>query len=316
MPAASILLMGLFCAVCSAAPSLQINKGPVQPVPSWTGPTNDQDAVSGQWFVRLDNGSNIWRTHEFYDNVNPDYGGGYLSHMAIYGRTANIVYTNITIIGFDIIATISNDVPSLSAWRDGTNSHEEFLITASQHELVLYGVILCAEFAVSGLDNLQNPWHAPYTDRQPYIIATNEDRLAWYCWTPENEPHKNPDGAYFVPGWNFGDIAPGSGVTRRLSFTVDSPGIIPGTDLHNTIVESNGSGMDVLVNRTSSLKISDWIDELTPDIPFLFGPYPEFPFKGSDCSVFHNIPEPAILPALLLLLLLTRKTPGISSNYG
>jgi hypothetical protein len=311
MPAAAILLTGLFCAVCSAAPSLQINKGPVQPIPSWTGPTNDMDAVSGQWFTRLDNMSNIWRTHEFYDNVNPDFGGGYLSHMAIYGRTANIIYNGDKIIGFDIIATISNDVPALSAWLDGTNSHGEFLVTASQHELVLYGAILCTEFAVSGLDNLQNPWHAPYVDRQLYIIATNEDRLAWFCWTPENEPHKNPDGAYFVPGWNFGDIAPGSGVTRRLSFTIDAPGIGPGDGdpRYQSIIDSS-IGIDILANRTTSLKISDWIDELPNDIPTLVGPYPEYPFKGSNCSVFHNIPEPAILPILFLLLLLPRKTPG------
>jgi hypothetical protein len=295
------------CAVCSAAPSLQINKGPVLPIPSYTGPTNDQDAVSGQWFVRLDNGSNVWRTHEFYDNVNPDYGGGYLSHKAIYGRIANLVFdVNSAIIGFDIIATVSNDVPALSPWRDGTNSHSETLSTPLQHDQVLYGVKLCAEFAISDLNNLQQPWFPPYLDHSLYIIATNEDLLAWYCWTPGNQPNKNPDGAYFVPAWDFGDIPPGQGATRRLSFIIDDPGTSPGENLHNTLIESEASSIDVLVNRTTSLKISHWIDEFSQDIPILYGVYPEFPYGGSSCSVFHNIPEPTCTASFVLLLLLKK----------
>ena len=112
--AGSVVLLALMCSVCSAAPSLEINKGPVRPLASYSGPTNDQHAASGQWFIRLDNGSNIWRSHEFYDNVNPDFGGGYLSYQAIYGRIANLVFDGTTITGFDIIATVSNDVPALS----------------------------------------------------------------------------------------------------------------------------------------------------------------------------------------------------------
>ena len=43
---------------------------------------------------------------------------------------------------------------------------------------------------------------------------------------------------------------------------------------------------DILLNRTTSLKISTWIDDPAPDTGYA---YPEEPLRGSDASVFFNL---------------------------
>jgi len=51
---------------------------------------------------------------------------------------------------------------------------------------------------------------------------------------------------------------------------------------------------DVFVNRTTSLKISNWLDNLVADTGI---PYPNDPLLSSDVSVFF-FPEPGTLALL------------------
>ena len=89
------ILISVFAIQLSfVAPSLTITKPPVMPVPSWTGPagslppvlpgSGDPHTEMGQWFVdKATHSIYTNRTHEFYDNVKPDFGGGYASCTAI-----------------------------------------------------------------------------------------------------------------------------------------------------------------------------------------------------------------------------------------
>ncbi len=146
---------------------------------------------------------------------------------------------------------------------------------------------MSVEFAIADLATLPTSFANPYSEGEaPYIIAENEDQLAWYCWTPENEEDLLPIGDYYVPTWDFGDIAMGASSSRPLSFTVGGAGI----DLNDPRYHLLQSTDDLFLNRTSSLKISDWVDNLMADSSSVL--------CGSDVSVFHNIPEPATLGLL------------------
>jgi hypothetical protein len=296
-----------------AAPSLQITKPPVVPVPSWTGPVQDPHAMAGQWFMDLNSGVEHWRTHEFHDNVSPQGGGGFASFHAIWGFAFDVISDaqgNIT--SFDILATITNDVPAMEPWLDGGNSHLEFrpfIDLEDQYVGELIDTKLTAEFAISLVAGPPpiNDWPiGPYRDPGlPHIVATNEDQLAWYCWCPTNDIQElTPPGTYSVPTWDFGTIPPGSAASRVLMF-VCIPPIPPGDPRHAAITLSSESGLDILLNRTTSLKISTWLDDLGPD-PGI--PYPEVePFRGSDCSVFHNVPEPSFFCLGMVCFLLLKK---------
>ena len=100
-------------------------------------------------------------------------------------------------------------------------------------------------------------------------------------------------GDFYVPTWDFGDIARGQSVTRTLSFIVDGAGLDPADPRAELLV--NPDRPDLLANRTTSLKISTWIDNLTADTGIA---YPQDPLRGSDASVFHNIPEPTMMVLL------------------
>ena len=312
-----ILLLCCSVSLVFSAPSLQITKPPVAPVPSWTGPVQDPDAIAGQWFFDFHTGAEHWRTHEFHDNVSPQGGGGWASSRAIWGIAFNVIMdAQGSIISFDIFATITNDVPAMDPWLDGGNSHREvrpFFDIEDQYIGEMLETKLTAEFAISLLAGPPpiNNWPAgPYRDPNldpplSYIIATNEDQLAWYCWCPTSEDQSlKPPGAYYVPTWDFGNIPPGAGASRVLMF-VCLPPIPPGDPRHAAITASSEGGLDILLNRTTSLKISTWLDDLGID-PGI--PYPEVePFRGSDCSVFHNIPEPALSCLVIVCILLLKR---------
>ena len=300
-----VILIGSF--IVRAAPSLQITKPPVTPVPSWTGPVQDPHAVAGQWFYDYATGTTNRRTHEFYDNVFPGFGGGPASFGAINGVVVNLLFDPnppFNLVGFDILATIINDTPTLDPWMPGSNQHNENLAVEEQYVGELFDVKLTAEFAVSDMTNIPALWMPPYFDNFPHIIATNEDEIAWYCWTPDNEEALIPYGNYYVPTWDFGNIAPGASASRVLSFSVIPPGLDLGDFRRAALEMSFNDGSDILMNRTTSLKISTWLDTLFIDMGT---PYPEEPLRGSDCSVFHNIPEPAVVIILFPLLFILRK---------
>lgn len=287
-----LVVMIVICAsliistVATAAPSLSITKPPVVPVGSGTGPARDPDAIQGQWF-KCGTVEEV-RRNEFYDNKYGDGGSLTYSTNAIYGRAKNLVYNQGNIIAFDIDATITNDTPwGEGPWADGINSHGEVLHTTNQYIGTLYDTKLTGDFALSDLLNVPIAWAGPYRDNQPYIIAGNEDQLAWYCWTNV--------GGYYVPTWDFGDILIGQSVTKTLSFTVGGAGLAAGDARFYSVFESDAYGYDLLSNRTTSLKISNWLDNLVRDDGT---PYPVNPLLSSNVGVFHNVPEPGSLVAL------------------
>jgi len=310
----AILISAFVIQLSFGAPSLTITKPPVTPGVSWTGPSsptypiNDPHATNGQWFLDPQSGNYDYRTHEFHDNI-VGSGGGFAGFFAIYGYVSAITYVagpGTPIAAFDITATISNDIPALSAWLSGNNSHGEqriFTNMADQKfEGTLLDVKLTAEFSIDPNPPAPPlpPIGPPYFDpnSEVHIEAINNQQLAWYCWTPENPQDLQPWGGFHVPTWDFGNIPLGAGVTKIMRFNVNAP--MPATDPRYLVIDGSfQTGDDIFLNRTTSLKISDWIESIYGDNGTA---YPGQGEEGhsSDVSVFHNIPEPGIFAGLLL----------------
>lgn len=276
--------------IAAAAPSLDIRKPPVVPPVSYTGPTVDPNAALGQWFRDRMTGAEEPRTHEFYDNAT-GHGGGHFGSVAIYGIVTNIVYSPLNgyIVGFSIMAAIRNDTPATTPWNGGQDSHGENLGTDLQYQGVLKDAKLVCSFASDPQLLPPTPWIPPYTKQDPQIYSTDHEQLAWYCWTPDNPIGRMPYGGYYVPTFDFGDIPPGQAVLRYLNFTVSGAGLPP-TDPRYTVIQNSQQNVDIFMNRTTSLKVSDWMDSLYADAGF---PYFDLG-NGSDVSVFHNMFEQPI----------------------
>ena len=277
-----------------AGPSLPVTKPPVTNDLTRTyrtGPSQDPNAVQGQWFTNVVSGGLEVRSHEFYDNVLAS-GGGWAGAAAISGHVSSVVYdgSGINIQAFSIDATIRNDLIQEveGPWADGSNSHSETLRTDSNYVGRMKSVRLAVEFALADSAKIPGNWADPYRlTASPFIIAANEDLWAWYCWNPE-EPVATP-GDYFVPAWDFGDIAVGGSATRTLTFLVAGAGIPPVDARFGLILSSFQTTNDILLNRTTSLKISTWLDDPAVDTGL---PYP-YDFEGgglrnSEVSVFHD----------------------------
>jgi hypothetical protein len=271
----------------SAAVSLDITKGPVTGGVN-AGPIHDPNATKGQWFEN----SGV-RQYEFYDNI-ASSGGGSSGSAAIEGIASSLVYSGPNIIGFSIVATITNDLGTQTgSWADGGNSLGESLSTTNHYVGTMYRTMLTADFALSSLSNQPSSWSAPYTQSVPSIIAGNHDDLAWYGYN-------NDRGDYYVPAWEFGNIAIGQFVTETLIFTVDGLGLDPTDPRHIALETSATFGLDLFSNRTTSLKISDWVEGgLSLD---LGEPYSIHQGFSSNVSVFSQIPEPGTTIPLGLLL--------------
>ena len=258
---AKMLVLGLGLGIClglldaTAGPSLQVTKPPVVPLTQLTGPTIDPPARYGQWFID-GKGTETVRTNEFYDNQT----GGQAGTYAISGHVSNVQFglgqPPMPITAFDIEATIVNDSGQAVQWTAGSNSHGESLSTATQYTGPLVDTKMAVEFAIADTAKLPQPFTSPYRDRQPYIVAENEDQTAWYCWNPDdqNQEHQ-PKGDYFVPTWDFGTITAGKSATRSLHFSI--PAGLPSSDTrYAVIMQSYMTSNDVLQNRTTSLKIN------------------------------------------------------------
>ena len=240
-----------------------------------------------------------WRTHEFYDNAH-GYGGSPKGTLAIEGRATNVVYVagpGTDIVFFDICVWITNDTPWVEGEFDsGFNSHGESRGGQQYYVGCMYGVKLTASFAIDEFTPPPFPGAGPYRDRRPYIVATNHDGLAWYCWTPDNpDPYKVPWGDYYVPTWDVGDIPVWVTVEGRplCKFKIMErdaggqliPATLPPWDPRWVAIDTSYRyKKDLLLNRTRSLKVSNWIDEIRLDPG---SPYPTPPSRSSDCSVFH-----------------------------
>ena len=282
-----------------AAPGLPITKPPVLGLYK-TGPNPDPASTNGQWFFNPNGQIEEYRTHEFYDNVQGD-GGGIMSFNSISGYVSRVESDlSGAITNFEITATIFNDTDTrLGFWIGGSNSHFEVNNNFENDYVgILKDVKLTAEFAVIGdsaAPALPVPWIPPYYDssNSVYIASVNEDQWAWYCWNQAEQEAgaMGGTGDYHVPTWDFGDIPVGESRTRVLQFVV--PGGLPPTDpRHEVIMGSSLEKNDILLNRTTSLKISTWIDVLAYDIGV---PYPHLggsdPKRSSDVSVFFDREE-------------------------
>ena len=288
-----VVCLGL-AAVSMGAPSLDIRKSPV------TGGTNagpnplDPNALQGQWFTNLSGQNPEVRPYEFYDNVSGS-GGGTSSSDAIYGVVTNIVYAGgaeRNILSFDINATITNDTNTVTGtWADGSNTHTEALSTTQRYEGTMYDTYLTSEFAADE-NNQPSSYASPAVQQSPQILAQNHDNLAWFCY---NELEDTGLGGYWVPTWDFGDIALGQSSNVTMSFTVSGDGL-ESTDSRYQALETSAGGQDILLNRTTSLKISNWEEKIDLDDGTA---YPsESSLLYSDVSVFHNVPVPATMSVL------------------
>jgi hypothetical protein len=194
---------------------------------------------------------------------------------------------------FDVLVTIYNDSSTSGGgpWTNGINSHNETLNTQEQYTNTLNQIIISADFATCGNIAANADKDPAYTDYAPYIVANNNDYSCWFGTTAVNA---NQMGDYFVPGWDFGDLLPGQSTNRLLSFVVlNGSGftdIIPNTDPRYSVLTNASVDLsDILINRTSSLKISNWIGSLSPDNG---SDYPINETTSSfleNVSVFHNI---------------------------
>ena len=274
-----------------AAPSLPITKPPVSGTD--TGPDADPHSARGQWFSDTNTVVFDFRSHEFYDNT-AEQAGGTNQHRAITGYITDIKYDSEfpipppKITSFSIIATISNDTPSLqTGWAGATNSHVEALSTTNQWNGTLFSVVLTAEFAWNNIRSGPTEFNYPYIFAANVDVnAVNEDLWAWYCWNPSSFPTR--PGGWFVPAWNFGDIPKGMGATRVLNFSFQIP--LPSeAPLYSALKTWQMNGTDVFANRSTSLKIESWLNNMEADSPA--DPL-DYVNVTNSVSVFHNITPP------------------------
>jgi len=269
----AFMAFGLSTATARAGPSWLIKKPPVvSGTDPNTGPPGDPTASQGQWFSGV-GGLEQSRPFEFYDNVLGE-GGGAASTDAIRGVLAgSTIDPNGNVSAFSILASITNDLATLSGTPlPGDNSHGESVGVQQSYVGTLFATKLTASFADSGAGTSGSN-----------IFAVDHDQLAWSSFTST--------GAYQVPTWDFGDIALGQTVSRILNFGFFNP--LSQADF-NLLVPADS---DLFLNRTTSLKISDYPDSLTPDNGLA---YPVPPLRSSDVSVFHAVPEPGSVTLLAL----------------
>lgn len=275
-----------------AAPSLDVRKPPVlSGINPNTGPAAvDPLAKRGQWVIPAGGGIARVLSHEFHDNLSGQ-GGGVASWRAIYGRTSAIVYVagpGTNIVGFSVAATIRNDTDtSTGGWQPGSNSHGEKSHVTYSYRGPLYRPVLVAEFAVANplLFPAGPVAGTPYTPSPgPRIIAADNDVRAWYCFN-----NVAPWGNYYVPAWQFPSINPGTSASRTLTFRVLDGGLTPADPRYTAVVNSFSTGRDLFSNRTTSLKISNWLERLFIDSGAAY--YSNG--LSSDVSVFHFTPTTA-----------------------
>ncbi len=253
----------------------------------------DPLAVQGQWFAGGGIGAPSARPLEFHDNAIGS-GGGFAGTTAINGYVSALNQNAGGITSFVVRATITNDTVFNLSWQPGANSHGESQTLQPPYVGDMYETMLVAEFALTDLGNQPAPWGAPYTQITPEILAMNENDSAWYCYSM-GSPQGNP-GNYYVPAWDFGTILLGQSVTRDLLFNVNGA-ISPLDSRFLPLMTSFTNQVDILSNRTTSLKISNWVEGIAIDNG---APYLSDPLEGSNASVFF-VPEASTTSLLALL---------------
>jgi hypothetical protein len=311
----SILAVGVFACAANAAPSRLITVPPVIKTGNpLTGPLFDPFATNGMWFQDANGVADV-RTHEFYDNV-PNDGGGPLGSRAIFGAVSALNWggPGTPLLGFTVTATITNDLPGTGPGQPGRNSHLEFHAGGPSFQGTMFDVKMSADFAFPSLTTVPPNVlaqiaanAAPYTNpsyggQSAAILALNEDQTGWYCFNDQT-------GGFYVPTWDFGNIAPGASASRTMNFQFGSAsGLSPAHPLYPQLIAWFTNGSDVLMNRTTDLKIGDWVDVLALDTG---AAYPIPAFRSGNASVFFNVPEPSAAALLAMLPILTmRRRPN------
>lgn len=297
MPTTLSLALGLLAPTGTAAPLLDITSPPVINTGN-TGPVFDPAANRGQWFQRVIGfngnepilGGYDSRPLEFHDNI-PGEGGGLSGSAAIQGvllRNSLSFDGNGLVTGFTIRASITNDLPGIGIGLAGSNSHDESLAPALGGDGPMLKTKLVTEFADDGVQGNFNA-AAPNVQPESNIYAKYYDQLAWFSYTPT--------GAFQVPTWDFGNIAPGTTVTRDLQFGLYLPVAFQAIEFL--------LGMDDLfMNRSTDLKLGDYFEKGTGLAPVHEGlalddgtAYPLSLYRSGNVSVF--VPEPASLSLML-----------------
>jgi hypothetical protein len=274
-----------------ASPAQLITRPPVAGPDA--GPTvKDPGAVHGMYFVNPLTLETDTRPYEFYDNAY-QYGGS-MTHgtSAIYGRAMNVQYVGSNIVAFDIQATITNDTmdpvdPLIQPPQTGTNSHGE-IVSRQLYQGDMIRPKLTCEFALDPRHFDRLIWEANprFVDMPPYIYPKDADEFGWYSYPGI--------GDYVIPTYDFYDpanetIAPGGSYTRLLHFAVAGTGLPP-TDPRNAAINASYvGGLDLLSNRSTSLKVGEWLSTLAVDNG---SAYPDAPSFSGNVSVFF-VPEPA-----------------------
>lgn len=264
--------------------SINVIAAPSRPLSIITG-----QAPIYQWFYPLQQGeSPVAAEKEFYDNRKPDVipaapWGGASGTKAIQSWVNWIGYDgNGQITEFNLEATVTNDLYDFNEMLNGTqggNDHKQSAPNIYQQvKEIMYATRLTASFADDGvLHNYPNP--------ESNIYALAYDELAWYCYAKSEPPQASGPSGYWVPTWVFGDIAVGQSVTKTLKFKLYVPEP-PGTPLYDLLRDSLNNKTDLFINRTGSLKISQYPDQMFKDDGTNF-PGPQGSY-GSDVSVFYN----------------------------
>ncbi len=264
MVATVVVVVGLLAGRVFASPSSIISIPPVLPPAGSPPPAFDPKA--GQWFRDLASGFESVLPLEFYDNIPGDGGSLFVGSLAIEGYVTQLHYDqqgNIT--SFDMTATITND--TLSSGAGGGDYAGD-----------MFGVMLTTEFADDGtLGNLP-----PGKGGEGNIFAKDYELMAWYG--------RGLNADYIVPTYSFGDIAAGESTTRVLSFGLYSPEG-PGSDLAIQLETALLLDWDMFINRTTSSKISQYLEDFLHDDGAAF---PSRRGQSSDTSVFF-VPEPATM---------------------
>lgn len=239
--------------------------------------------VGEQNFVNVNSSSPNYHDQQFFDNAT-NQGGGAAGTDAIFGRISSFTYNgNGQVTGFQITATITNDLPGSGTWTSA-NAHNESLTWTAGRPQNMHHVVLSTLFADDGIQGNFNVGGAN-VGPESNIYAIDYNKLGWYSYPST--------GAYQVPTWDFGNILLGQSVTRVLDF-----GLYNAVDVSffDTLYDwQNPSNIiDVFTSKTSNLKMGSYFSPLAADN----GNYTQ----QSDVAVFFT-PEPGMLALLAPALL-------------
>ncbi|MDO8684503.1 MAG: hypothetical protein Q7N50_13595 [Armatimonadota bacterium] len=240
--------------------------------------------------------------YEFYDNAagqsaQTEPWGGAAGTNAIKGVVTDIWYDNGGIMGFYILAEITNDLYNYTGILDntiGSNDHNQSAPNISgQVGTTMLDVMLALSFADD-----ETPGNLPISlpFGQESNIFTYPEDLAWYSYSAFDPPDYDMDGGYYVPAFCFTNgnaacsggtldkICPGETHSLSIWFQPYQP-ILPTESEYDVIVNSKNYTQDIFSNRSSSLKISNYPDALCLDDG---SAYPTAPLAASNVSVFYR----------------------------